>query len=64
MNLDDNLVFIILQDLIWKKSLHDLFGFIKETVIVHRDYLYVFVNIIMECYQHIHAVRLLNRIFS
>lgn len=30
MNQDENLLFIILQDLIRKKNVHDLFGIMKE----------------------------------
>lgn len=55
MNQDENLLFIILQDLIRKKFAWPLW---------YHDYLYQFVNTTMGCYQQIHVVRFLNRIFS
>lgn len=63
MNQDENLLFIILQDLIRKKFAWPLW-YHERTLIAHRDYLYQFVNTTMGCYQQIHVVRFLNRIFS
>lgn len=63
MNQDENLLFIILQDLIRKKFAWPLW-YHERTLIAHHDYLYQFVNTTMGCYQQIHVVRFLNRIFS
>lgn len=63
MNQDKNLLFIILQDLIRKKFAWPLW-YHERTLIAHHDYLYQFVNTTMGCYQQIHVVRFLNRIFS
>lgn len=63
MNQDENLLFIILQDLIRKKFACPLW-YHERTLIAHHDYLYQFVNTTMGCYQQIHVVRFVNRIFS